>query len=116
MLKLFYRFPSLFFIMKFFFKNTHLALNDNDATLAVDTNSSWMLENVGAEFAQELPVLIEHLKSNYNSKIYEFSVRDYTSRKIKNLSMKNAIKCFVYFKLAGKSTRTIFKIIIFTWI
>lgn len=38
-----------------------LALDDNDSALVVDADSARMLQNVGAEFAHELTVLVVDL-------------------------------------------------------
>lgn len=40
---------------------THLALNDNYASLAINADSTRVLQNVSAEFPQELSILIVHL-------------------------------------------------------
>lgn len=39
----------------------HFAFNHDDVTLFVDADAAWMLKDVGAEFAQELAVLIVDL-------------------------------------------------------
>lgn len=39
----------------------HLALDHHDAALVVDGNAAWVLQNVGAELADELPVLVVDL-------------------------------------------------------
>lgn len=40
----------------------YLALDDDDSSLCIDTNSSRMLQDVGSELAEELTVLVVHLE------------------------------------------------------